>query len=330
MICNNNWTCEKSLPELSKNEISNFWQTGTFANFLGIDQISIEYAYFIHNKEADSLVIVSGRSEGYLKYQEMAYDFYNKGFNVFLIDHRGQGLSQRLLDNHYKGYVAHFDDYAKDLANFINKIVEPLSDNKPLILAHSMGGAISIRLMQLYPKMIKASVLSSPMIAINSGGIPISIAKCIINIGNKINALVSNKKWYFLGQKGYQAKPFENNPLTYSNNRYKNFIELYEHYKKLQLGGVTFHWLAQALYVNKAIFKEINKLETPIMVLQASEDTIVDNSEQNRFCQAASHVCINAQPLVVEAAKHEIFFEKDEARSFALSHAFNWLKQHTN
>ena len=88
-----------------------------------IIKIRINYATFIHNEVQESIVLVTGRTESYLKYQELAFDLYHQGYNVYIIDHRGQGLSQRLLKDNHKGYVKIFDDYAHDLKQFIDEVV---------------------------------------------------------------------------------------------------------------------------------------------------------------------------------------------------------------
>ena len=153
------------------------------ASFKGIKDIEIHYALFTHKScDSPALVIVPGRSESYLKYRELALDLYSQGFSIFIIDHRGQGLSGRLLANKNKGYVEYFQDYVDDFRYFIENIVTMYCSSKPFILAHSMGGAIATRFMQDSPNAIKAAVISSPMLGFNSGLLPQAIAKTLIKV----------------------------------------------------------------------------------------------------------------------------------------------------
>jgi lysophospholipase len=327
------FTQESQLKTLLSSEISDFWQTGKFASFQGIDNKRVNYAAFITNNKASSLVISPGRSESYLKYKELAFDLSQLNINIFIIDHRGQGLSERLLDNPHKGFVNQFDDYADDLQTFINTIVTPhnLSGQKPLLLAHSMGGAIATRLLQKYPDSIKAALFSSPMIGINSGGLPEWLAKTLITSRGFFNKLFSDQAWYFISQDDYQAKTFEKNPLMHSNVRYQTFIDLYQQTPKLQLGGVTGHWLQQALLNQKTMFSEINKITTPILIMQAGDDTIVDNQAQNEFCSQLhkinSSLCSQGKPFIIENAYHELFFESDKYRNQALDFTLSWINK---
>ncbi|MDE1480811.1 alpha/beta hydrolase, partial [Xenorhabdus bovienii] len=73
-----------------------FWQTRKERQFMGVDDVPIHYVSFCSPHHDKTLVILPGRSESYVKYPEVAYDFYHLGYDVFIIDHRGQGRSGRL------------------------------------------------------------------------------------------------------------------------------------------------------------------------------------------------------------------------------------------
>lgn len=318
-------------PEFPK-KIKDFWLKGNFSHFSALDNTRINYAEFTHSTDNECLVIVSGRSETYLKYQELSYDLYQQGYNIFLIDHRGQGLSERLLPNRNKGYVTDFADYESDLDFFINKIVLKACSKKPYLLAHSMGSVIATRYMQKNPQSIKAAVLSSPMMGFSSGAIPTFIAKGLISTTDTLNHWVSNTPWYFLGQKNYQATPFHQNKLTHSEIRYQHFIELYKEKPQIQLGGVTVHWLTESIKAQNKVFTQLPNLSTPIMVLQASKDKIVDNQAQDEFCKKLHQLnpqsCPKGLPTIIHGAYHEIFIETDKMREQALKHIVSWFAQH--
>jgi len=325
---------EHQLPSAFTNDIKKFWQQGLFSHFNAADKIRINYAQFLQrDKSQQCIVIVSGRSESYLKYQELSYDLYQQGYSIFLLDHRGQGLSERLLANPHKGYVANFTDYELDLGYFINNIVNVACQNKPYLLAHSMGSVIATRYMQQFPSSIKAAVLSSPMLGFSSGPIPTFIAKGLISITGTLNHWFSDTPWYFIGQKDYQATDFSQNELTHSKKRYQNFVALYQQTPKIQLGGVTVNWLREGIKAQNKVFSQLEKLTTPIQVLQASEDSIIDNQAQNDFCQQLHQLqpqsCPNAKPIVIEGAYHELFIESDNMRGQALSQILAWFKQHS-
>ena len=58
-------------------------------------------------------------SRKYAEWTELAYDFYQQGYDVLLFDHRGQGYSQRIIPQ--KGHLDEFRFYTDDMAKIIEK-----------------------------------------------------------------------------------------------------------------------------------------------------------------------------------------------------------------
>lgn len=336
------FTTETQLASRYTGEIADFWQQGEFAYFNGTKDTRINYAAFLHQKLNSStqnkcLVISSGRSEAYLKYKELSFDLFNLGFDVFLIDHRGQGLSERALKNPHKGYVESFQYYVDDLAIFIGNVVSQHCTfdgkiHKPYLLAHSMGGAIAARYLQDHPDSIQAAVLSSPMLGFNGGGIPEFIARALINAGTLFNQWFGNSPWYFLGHDDYAQNEFSGNSLMHSPLRYQQFRQLYQATPTIQLGGITIKWLTESIAALETIFSRVDDITTPTLVIQSGADKIVSNQAQNDFCQqlhqAQPQSCPEGKPLVIKEAYHELFFESDIYRQQALTATIKWFKQH--
>jgi lysophospholipase len=123
-----------------------------------------------------ALVLFPGRGEGSFEYFETAVDFIARGLSpVYVIDHRGQGLSPRLLDDPHKGHVEGFADYVDDAAYFVEAVQADLGmlgadPETPLYLtSNSMGGAIAIGLFQrMGPENpFQAAALLGAMIQVN-------------------------------------------------------------------------------------------------------------------------------------------------------------------
>lgn len=171
-------TPEADVATLHQQTLPDFWrQHAVESAFKGKDGITIRYAALRQAKVDRAILIVNGRVESYLKYQELAWDLWRQGYSLYLIDHRGQGLSDRLLADQEKGYVDQFDDYVLDLKQFHDEVIAQDQPAKLFLLAHSMGGAISARYLERWPDDIEAAVLSSPMMGINLGGLPKWLAK---------------------------------------------------------------------------------------------------------------------------------------------------------
>lgn len=328
------FTTEQQLADRLTNEIAHFWHQGHFNYFTGENAVNIHYGYFLHQQPCPNLILVPGRCEAYLKYKELCYDLYHQGFNVFIIDHRGQGLSGRMLENPQKGYVDDFQNYVLDLDSFIERIVKAQNASDNYILAHSMGGAVATRYLQYRVKTIKAAILASPMLGFIVGKVPDKLAESLINKANTLNQWLGAKPWYFLGHKNFVATPFKDNLLSHSKVRYQAYLDLYQQEKRLQLGGVTVKWLVESVEAQELIFKQLSVIETPILLLQASKDIIIKNQAQDDFCQQLNRIhsksCPDGKPIVIDGAYHELFFEIDKYRNQALNHTLDWIAQQDN
>ena len=313
-------------------QIEELWQTGVFSSFNTPDQLEIHYALITKDELTDWVVVAPGRSESYLKYKEVAFDLINNGYNVAIIDHRGQGLSQRELDDRHKGYVKDFSDYTSDLEAFIADIVKPQCNGQIFMLAHSMGANIAARFLAQTSLNINAAVLLAPMIAIDAGVFPNWLGRLVVSISYFFDKLINKQSAYFYGRGQYKEKVFKGSDLMQSKIRFNFFRDLYNDDKRIQLGGVTFAWLNAAIKSEDFIMQNLTTLTTPVAVMQAGADNVVCNNIQDKFCQQLNTLhpnsCPNGTTTMIKGAKHELLFEKDEYRNQALTKTLDWFNQH--
>ena len=91
-------------------------------------------------------------------------DLRDRGFAVAMIDWRGQGHSSRRLRDPRKGYVRDFADFEIDVETFVQQVVLPDCPPPFFALAHSMGGAVMLRVAHAGKRWFDRMVLSAPMI----------------------------------------------------------------------------------------------------------------------------------------------------------------------
>jgi lysophospholipase len=310
-------TSETEVATLHQQTLPDFWREHAVeGEFKGTDGVTIRYAALRQAKVDRAILIVNGRVESYLKYQELAWDLWRQGYSLYLIDHRGQGLSDRLLDDQEKGYVDQFDDYVLDLKQFHDQVIVEDQPAKLFLLAHSMGGAISALYLERWPDDIKAAVLSSPMMGINLGGLPKWLAQGLAASIDTVGSWLGEPP-YGPGQGSYQSHEFAENGLSHSKPRYQAFRQLYEQRPQIKLGGVTAHWIREGIAAGDSAIAAADRIKTPLLLLQAGEDSVVDNAAQDAFCARAR--CEGGKPLRVEGAWHELFMESDPQRQAALN-----------
>lgn len=304
--------------------------------FTGENNFTIHFLKFGFKRgKKGSLLIAPGRGEAALKYLEVAYDFIQKGFSpVFVLDHRGQGYSDRALTDPHKGHVIDFRFYSLDFNQFIEKTLQDneIDTESLFLISHSMGGTIVIDYLQNFGNShpFKKVIAVSPMIKIHfdfSENFVRTFTSLICGFPflKYITKLECDS--YIPGSHEYDFKKnrFKNNTLTSSRNRFLFTQRLWKINPALTLGSPTMRWVLESIKATRKIrsLEAIKKIEpTPFLILQASGDTVVENKAQNEFCQPLS----SCQLIAIEGSKHEILMEKDRFRNQALEIIFSFME----
>lgn len=318
-------TKEAVFTELMHHDIHQMWQQRKKHVFSGIGGVPIHGISLCESgttflpHERYCVVIVNGRNESVWKYQEVIFEYVTRGFDVYAYDHRGQGASGRLAADPEVGHVDSFDDYVADLETFIENIVQPSRYSRCFLLAHSMGGAISTLYLEQHPDVFNAAVLNAPMFGIHMSGALRLVAPAVA----KIFDLYQSVPTYALGQKAYHELPFEQNDQCQSQLRYVWAKHLYQTHPELRVGGPSARWVWQAIRAAKHCIQDAGKLQTPLLLLQAENDTIVDNRAQLLFDDHTDR----CQLKVIESARHELLMEKDELRDQVFSETMKFFEQ---
>lgn len=278
---------------------------------LGINNVKLYYEKYINENPKANIVICHGFGEFTEKYNELIYYFVKDGYSVFVIEHRGNGRSQRLGIDNYQINVEKFDNYVSDFKKFIDEIVIPSSQNKGLFLfAHSMGGAIGTIFLEEYCDYFKAAVFSAPMHEINTGKIPKLLAMVVSNAMK----FFGKGGDYIPGQSPYKEREVFYSRATSCKERYNYLNEKVRNNNNYQSGGASAYWYIESVKADKKLIKKENasKVKIPVLLFQSEYDTHVIPEAQNKFAAHAS----NCKIIRIKSAKHEAYSEIDEI-SFA-------------
>lgn len=275
------------------------------------------YAHYLQMPESRGVIVISpGRIEAAIKYQELVWELAQVGYSVAVLDHRGQGESDRESPYRQRGHIRQFDTFVDDFAAFMDVVEERFTAQPITILAHSMGSAIAALYLARHQHTVTHAVLGSPMFGIRTFPIPASVAVAIATFGWKLNQwLQPNKPWYFPAHADYQEIPFLKNDLSHSKARYNKFRSVYDQHPEVQVGGPTFSWVVQALRAATQVESEAAAIQIPVTILQSGGDTVVDNRSHQRVLERLPQ----GRLVVVPGARHELFIELDDYRQQALT-----------
>ena len=257
-----------------------------------------------------TVCVFTGRGEQIEKYFVTVRDLRDRGFAVAMIDWRGQGHSSRRLRNPRKGYVRDFSDFEVDVETFVQQVVLPDCPPPHFALAHSMGGAVMLRIAYAGKRWFDRIVLSAPMI-----DLPGRLNTLPVRVFLKFLRLVGQGGRYVPGGSDQLTgtDSFVNNPLTSDSVRYARNAAILEEDPTLGIASPTVAW-ADTAFRAMQTFKARDypsRIRQPILMLAASNDAVVSTSAIEEFAyhlRAGSH-------LVIAGAKHEILQEQDRYRA---------------
>lgn len=318
---------EENWQEFYRQQVEPFWASYAHQWIYQANNNLDIYYVLVEKPDNDKLILLSpGRCETYLKYQELIYDLAHAGYNVLAVDHRGQGQSSRELADNEKGYIGDFSFYADDLHQVVQQTQVLNTYQDVYLLAHSMGSTVALDYLYRYQPNIKAAILNAPLLGINTAPIPAYIAPSLISFIYQLQS-IKNKEAYFFGQKPYQATPFSDNELCHSQVRYQHTQAIFGQ-DNIRLGGVTTAWLNAALTKFNFLHQHSDKLNCPVLLLQAEHESIVNNQAQNSWQQKAKANNKDVELVIIEDAKHEILQESENIREQALDNILSFFDKH--
>jgi len=263
-----------------------------------------------------SIIFSPGRTEFIEKYFETTTDLIERGFNVLMVDPRGQGLSDRLLEDRLKSYIPDFQLYADDLA-FAAEEFAPLLPKPHIAMGHSMGGTIvlqSILSGALSPNVV---ICSAPMLGLFDLETP--LLRGAIVLMSKLG--LDKRNLPFQRQRAGLPLPFQGNKLSSDKERYRAWANFFQSTPRLRVGQPTYGWIRAALASMAYLNRNAANLKIPGLMLGAGADPIVDPAVVERFAKAAG-----CEYTVVPGALHELFLERDALRDEAFARLDEFLE----
>lgn len=296
------------------------WQWRTLA----CGDYDLRYGFAMPEASACKGVIVAlqGLSEFAEKYFETAQEALSRGYGFLALDWRGQGGSTRYLDNPHKRHSQGLDADAHDLKKALDDCPALGADTPLFMVAHSMGGQIGIRFLDLYPKLFKAAGFTAPLMGLHA------FQKTGNMIGTSATTFLSSLSGTSYAPMGGDWLPDTRDltsHLVFSQDTERGAVHnaWMRANKTLQVGHVTNQWLKDAhqscLYTQNIMALEA--IDTPCLFTVAEHETLVDNTKTKLVSARLPHSSFYEIPT----ARHEILMEKDSVRSVFIDKFYSLL-----
>jgi lysophospholipase len=257
-----------------------------------------------------SVVLLTGRGEFIEKYAtEIVGELLARGYCVFAMDWRGQGLSDRPLEDRGKGHIDNFTTYMADLQLFLDKVVIPAAPRPILALCHSMGAHITMRLLaENGSGPFSAGVLVSPMTAL----LREAMLRSVLMLMPEIPA-IEHRYLFGTGPFVLLAREFNANFVTHDERRYRFTEQWFTADPRLTLGGPTLGWGRQAVHSMTAALAPgyLERIDLPLLLVSAGEDPLIDTRTHATVAARLRH----GEHFTIAPAKHEVMMETDDLRA---------------
>ncbi|MFC3052512.1 alpha/beta fold hydrolase [Kordiimonas pumila] len=289
-------------------------EDAVFEYFKSYDGQQIRFARFpastVINPKG-TIIFLPGRTEFIEKFFEDIRIFNALGYACAAMDLRGQGMSYRPHSDRGKHFVRSFDPHISDVKALFDKALEGKMPKPFILMGHSAGSHVILRFLHDHPGYVEKAITVAPMVRIYLAGTPAFTVKALswgmrhLGLGA---SYIAGHTSFKEGRWGWRKK------LTHDDDRFADedyFVKNKD--MRLAVGGATYKWLWEALKSTDKLNAKgyAEAIETPVLILQASEDKIVDNTAQTAFAKRLPH----GKLVVIEGAMHEILKEKDEYRA---------------
>ena len=299
---------EDDYPERMQNVVLPFLEEHDKPGYFeGDGGAKLHYHAFLNPDEKAAVVISHGFCEFFQKYHEMTYYFYQSGYSVFFIEHRGHGYSSREIDDMNKVHITDFDTYVLDMKCFMDSIVAKKSlTQRFLLFSHSMGGCIGALFMETYPDYFRAGVLSSPMMQLNFRGVNPILVRILL-----VWSIIARwDKKYLPTQHEFDFVNTYPKCSAQSEARHNYLFEYRLHDEHLYNNGGTYKWARESFKGMKKAIADAGKIKCPVILFQAGQDTMVEPGGQEKFLKNNPAI----EKKVYPDSRHEIFNAYDADR----------------
>lgn len=278
------------------------WRRKTIkkVRFQSFDKTVLQSYYAVPEDAKAAVVLVHGFTEFFGKYYELCQVLYEAGFAVFFLEQRGHGLSEGKLPNPEIVHINSYRTYVKDLNCFVETIVKIRTELPLLLLAHSMGGAVSALYLEKYKDVFQGAALCSPMLHIKNDRL------CFFDI-----ARLQLRAWFFRegknpgpGQHGYNSEPDFHLSNQGSRPRFQYVAELRRRGRCYQTAGGSLQWGIASVVADRVLMRFAGRIETPIVLFEAGEDALVSMDGYKAFARRLKKT---PSEYFYEGARHELY-----------------------
>ncbi|SIS85396.1 alpha/beta fold hydrolase [Phaeovulum vinaykumarii] len=256
-----------------------------------------------------TVILFTGRTEYCEKYGPAAAALAHEGYGTVTLDWRGQGLSDRLLDDPLRGHIEDFADYQRDVAALM-AAAEAMHLKPPFfLLAHSMGGTIGLRALHRGVLPVRAAAFSAPMWGIK---LPLGLGKVApVLAANLLRMGLGGAYAPMTGPVTYVLRaPFHDNMLTRDPAMWAFLIRHLAEEPGINIAGPTLAWVDAGLRECAQLMEKAAP-DLPALASLGTHERIVEPGPIRDLMARWP----KGRLIETEGVEHEIMMDRPETRA---------------
>ena len=269
------------------------------SNFKLSDGLELSVRHW-HDGAGIPVLLVHGYGEHIGRYAHVAAHLVAGGFDVWGYDARGHGLSQGA-----RGFMAADDTLVTDLMEMFDEMMRR-TGQRPIVVAHSMGGLVAALAVATHGLKPAALVLSSPALRVRMN----LFQKILINMGLLL----------------FKNKPIESKAVDPAHVSHDAKIVADYRSDALNHAWISPRMARMMRDGGDVVRQHAHCFDMPTLLIYAGDDRVIDASGSDDF-----GVLLNRHAAATvrryDSAYHEIFNESLALREEILNHMSTWMRQ---
>lgn len=253
------------------------------------------------------ILVLPGYGESAEGWFETARDLNDRGYTVWILERQGQGGSERASPWRDLGHVTSFSPDVTTTKAMVQAIIRPRDRSPFVVLGHGDGGLVALRALE---EGLRADtvILSSPAFDIaappRGKGQFVRIARWARGLKLGFVRYPGQPGWKRDGPDGFDGK------LTRDRSRGGVQPAWALANPDLRMGAPSLAWYAAFYDAVDAVGRDLKRVETPVVMLDAGEDVVAPAAPQRAVCAALPHCVETRYPK----ARHALHLETDSVR----------------
>jgi len=247
-----------------------------------------------------TLLFLGGRGDFVEKYLEALSHWHEGGWSLAGFDWRGQGGSGRYLSDRLICHIPDFDPLVADLEGFVSSWTAE-TPAPHVIVAHSMGAQLALRLLARRGQPLDGAVLLAPMLGIQPLPAPLTriLARAAVQCG--------------FGERPLWRRDLGNHRgrMTSCPERQADKLWWKAARPEIASGAPSWGWLnAACASIAKLPHRALAAIELPLLLLASTRDPVIDLAALHRSAAQLPR----AELRLFAGKGHELLREADRVR----------------